>query len=84
MTSGENGNYMRDIPIGSISYIQALDYDSSLSLDIVPIIDFSRLEMVLIVDQTMGNDRIADSDKDSIPEPIQDDSQGTDSEEAEQ
>ena len=58
VTSGENGNYMRDIPIGSISYIQALDYDSSLSLDIVPIIDFSRLEMVLIVDQTKGNDRV--------------------------
>ena len=58
VTSGENGNYMRDIPIGSISYIQALDYDSSLSLEIVPIIDFSRLEMVLIVDQTKGNDRV--------------------------
>ena len=84
VTSGENGNYMRDIPIGSISNIQTLDYDSSLNLDIVPIIDFSRLEMVLIVDQTMGNDRIADSDTDSATEPNPDDSQGTDSEGAEQ
>lgn len=63
VTSGENGNYMRDIPIGSISYIQALDYDSSLSLDIVPIIDFSRLELVLLVDQTMGNDRMTDGEE---------------------
>ena len=63
VTSGENGNYMRDIPIGSISYIQALDYDSSLSLDIVPIIDFSRLELVLLVDQTMGNDRTTDGEE---------------------
>lgn len=61
VTSGENGNYMRDIPIGSISYIQTLDYDSSLDLEIIPMIDFSRLEMVLLVDQTMGNDRLADS-----------------------
>lgn len=63
VTSGENGNYMRDIPIGSISYIQALDYDSSLSLDIVPIIDFSRLELVLLVDQTMGNDRMTEGEE---------------------
>lgn len=55
VTSGENGNYMRDIPIGTISKITVLDYDSSLQIEMEPIIDFSRLEMVFIVDQTAPN-----------------------------
>ncbi len=51
VTSGENDNYMRDIPVGRISKITVLTYDSSLDIEIEPIIDFSRLETVLIVDQ---------------------------------
>ncbi len=51
VTSGENNNYMRDIPIGTISKITVLDYDSSLSIELNPIIDFSRLETVIVVDQ---------------------------------
>jgi rod shape-determining protein MreC len=51
VTSGENDNYMRDIPIGTISGIKVLDYDTSLEIDITPIIDFSRLEYLLIVNQ---------------------------------
>ena len=57
VTSGENGNYMRDIPIGSISKITILDYNSSLSIDLTPIIDFSRLETVIVVNQKELNDR---------------------------
>ena len=57
VTSGENGNYMRDIPIGSISKITVLDYNSSLSIDLTPIIDFSRLETVIVVNQKELNDR---------------------------
>ena len=49
VTSGENNNYMRDIPIGTISKITVLDYNSSLDIEIVPIIDFSRLENVVVV-----------------------------------
>lgn len=51
VTSGENNNYMRDIPIGTISKITVLDYDSSLNIELNPIIDFSRLETVIVVDQ---------------------------------
>lgn len=51
VTSGENNNYMRDIPIGTISKITVLDYDSSLSIELIPIIDFSRLETVIVVDK---------------------------------
>ena len=49
VTSGENNNYMRNIPIGTISKITVLDYNSSLDIEIVPIIDFSRLENVVVV-----------------------------------
>ena len=51
VTSGEGGNYIGDIPIGSISDIQVLDYDSSLSIKVTPIIDFSRIEMVIVSDR---------------------------------
>ncbi|MBQ6567890.1 MAG: rod shape-determining protein MreC [Treponema sp.] len=61
VTSGENGNYMRDIPIGTISKITVLDYDSSLEIEMEPIIDFSRLEMVFVVDQTAPNKAVEES-----------------------
>ena len=57
VTSGENGNYMRDIPIGSISKISVVDYNSSLNIELTPIIDFSRLETVVVVNQKELNDR---------------------------
>ena len=50
VTSGENGNYMRNIPIGSISEIRIVEYDSSLEIDVAPLIDFERLETVIVVD----------------------------------
>ena len=50
VTSGENGNYMRNIPIGSISEIRVVEYDSSLEIDVAPLIDFPRLETVIVVD----------------------------------
>ena len=59
VTSGENDNYMKDIPIGRISKITVLDYDSSLSIEIDPVIDFMRLENVLVVDRKHSNDRPA-------------------------
>jgi len=51
VTSGENDNYMRDIPIGFISKITVLDYNSSLNIELQPILDFDRLENVIIVNQ---------------------------------
>ena len=50
VTSGENENYLRDIAIGTISRITELDYDASLDIEIVPIINFSRLETVIVAD----------------------------------
>lgn len=57
VTSGENDNYMRDIPIGSIAKITVLDYNSSLNIELTPMIDFSRLENVIVVNQKELNDR---------------------------
>ena len=63
VTSGENDNYMRDIPVGTITKITALDYNSSLNIELTPIIDFARLENVIVVNQKELNDRKTSSDK---------------------
>ena len=60
VTSGENDNYMRDIAIGTITKITTLDYNSSLNIELIPIIDFARLENVVVVNQKELNDRKAD------------------------
>ncbi|MBO5137298.1 MAG: rod shape-determining protein MreC [Spirochaetaceae bacterium] len=56
VTSGENDNYLKDIPIGYISLITVQDYDSSLNIELTPIIDFSRLETVIVVDMKEINE----------------------------
>ena len=56
VTSGENGNYMRNIPIGSISEIRVVEYDSSLEIDVAPLIDFERVETVIVVDVKSGRE----------------------------
>jgi rod shape-determining protein MreC len=50
VTSGENGNYIRDIPLGTISKITTVDYDSSLDIELFPVVDFSKLENLIVVD----------------------------------
>lgn len=62
VTSGENDNYMRDIAIGTITKITILDYNSSLNIELTPIIDFARLENVVVVNQKELNDRKADKE----------------------
>jgi rod shape-determining protein MreC len=50
ITSGENNNYPANVPIGFVSGIRGLDYETSIELDIEPVIDFSRLENVFVLD----------------------------------
>lgn len=64
VTSGENDNYPADIPIGTISSTRVLDYDNSLAIEISPIIDFSRLETVIVVDQGRFNDKFKEEGSD--------------------
>ncbi|WP_407429040.1 rod shape-determining protein MreC [Treponema sp.] len=59
VTSGMGENYIGDIPIGSISEIKVLDYDSSLSIKVTPVIDFSRLEMVIVSEKIVPNQNSA-------------------------
>lgn len=56
VTSGENNNYVKDIPVGAISKINVIDYNSSLDIELTPIIDFSRLENVVVVNIKEIND----------------------------
>jgi len=49
VTSGMNSLFPAGIYIGSVRTIHARDYDTSLELEIEPIIDFSRLEYVYIL-----------------------------------
>lgn len=56
VTSGENNNYMRDLPLGTISKISVTDYNSSLDIELLPIIDFSRIENVIVVNLHETND----------------------------
>jgi rod shape-determining protein MreC len=55
VTSGENDNYLRDIPVGTIGQITVLDYDTSLEIEILPVIDFARLEHLIVVDMNTLN-----------------------------
>lgn len=50
ITSGETNNFPKNLTIGLVSRIKGLDYETSLELDLEPIIDFSRLEEVFILD----------------------------------
>ena len=60
VTSGENNNYMRDVPIGSIAQISSIDYNSSLNIKLKPVIDFSKLENVFVINMKELNDRRGD------------------------
>ena len=56
VTSGENNNYMKDIAVGTISKISVIDYNSLLDIELSPIIDFSRLENVVVVNMREINE----------------------------
>ena len=50
ITSGMSGIYPRGISIGRISGIRSRDYETSLDLELDPVIDFSKLEFVYVLD----------------------------------
>jgi rod shape-determining protein MreC len=52
VTSGENNLYPKNIPIALVKGFRGLDYETSLELDVEPIIDFSRLENVFVLDMS--------------------------------
>jgi rod shape-determining protein MreC len=50
VTAGLGGVYPKGINIGRVRDIQARNYETSLELEVEPVIDFSRLEYVFILD----------------------------------
>lgn len=49
VTSGLRSLYPTDIPLGTVTSIQGRPYESSLEIQIEPIVDFSRLEYVFVL-----------------------------------
>lgn len=49
VTSGENDNYLPDIPIGTVKEIRGGGNNSSYEIDITPVIDFPRLEHIIVI-----------------------------------
>jgi rod shape-determining protein MreC len=56
VTSGETANYPKNVAIGFVSRIRGLDYETSLDVDVEPLIDFSRLENVFVLDMNTAPD----------------------------
>jgi rod shape-determining protein MreC len=50
VTAGLGGLYPKGINVGRIREVAAPAYESSLELSVEPIIDFSRLETVFLID----------------------------------
>ncbi len=49
LTSGLGGTYPQDIVIGAVSAVQKLNYEVLQQAEVIPGVDFSRLEIVLII-----------------------------------
>jgi len=50
ITSGMGGIYPPGINLGRVSSINILEYETTLEIEVVPMIDFSRLEYVFIIE----------------------------------
>jgi rod shape-determining protein MreC len=50
ITSGLGGIFPANINLGRVSIINNLEYETTLEIEIIPIIDFSRLEYVFVIE----------------------------------
>jgi len=50
VTSGIGGIYPAGINIGRVSGVNVLEYETTLEVDVLPMIDFSRLEYVFVIE----------------------------------
>ncbi|MDR0323177.1 MAG: rod shape-determining protein MreC [Treponema sp.] len=49
ISSGMGGIYPPDINIGRVSAVNSLEYENTLEINVIPMIDFSRLEYVFVI-----------------------------------
>jgi len=54
VTSGMGGIFPTGINIGRVSGVNILEYETTLEVEIVPMIDFSRLEYVFVIEAEVG------------------------------
>lgn len=54
VTSGMGGIFPAGINIGRISGINTLEFETTLELDVVPMIDFSRLEYIFVIETELS------------------------------
>jgi len=54
ITSGNNSLYPRGIPLGRVQHITDKMYETNLEIDVTPVVDFSRLEYVFVVQEREG------------------------------
>ena len=60
LASGENDLFPKDSPIGVVTGIRVHDYETYLELTVQPIIDFSRLDYVFVLDMSGTNEGAAE------------------------
>ncbi|UTC46409.1 rod shape-determining protein MreC [Treponema vincentii] len=60
LASGENDLFPKDSPIGVVTGIRVHDYETYLELTVQPIIDFSRLDYVFVLDMSGANEGAAE------------------------
>ena len=51
VSSGMGGIFPQGINIGRVNAINTLEYETTLEIDIIPMIDFSRLEYVFVIEE---------------------------------
>ena len=59
LASGENNLFPKDSPIGIVTVIKVHDYETSLELAVQPIIDFSRLDYVFVLNLSGSDGEVA-------------------------
>jgi len=55
ISSGMGGVFPAGISIGRVSGVTALEYENTLEVGVIPIIDFSRLEYVFVIEAEIVN-----------------------------
>lgn len=61
LTSGfdDNSIFPKNIPVGTVTKIISHDYETSIQLELSPVVDFSSVEYVFVLDSTSGYEEIA-------------------------
>ncbi|MCL2214671.1 MAG: rod shape-determining protein MreC [Treponema sp.] len=55
VTSGMGGVFPPGINIGRVSAVNTLEYETTLEIDVIPMIDFSRLEYVFVIEEEIND-----------------------------